>query len=249
MTKKSTSISRNSAYLLIGMLSIFLLQACWDNQNTQQKPSANALPPAVPSTKKEAPSPVQHALMEFVAYEDDGDYAQFIALKGDSVLSFINSDVTGRNLNRGDLIQVSWKVGTITMAGDGDAEVPADHLVAVDKVRDGAVSLFRKSYAKKIKYNWPPDENYSEGYRDKLYLIVEYYLATTKNKLLKHMVREQDDISFSIEERSRSNRAYTMIGIAAGQNQASPVQWLYVDAENYQLYEYDLPNDELKAYP
>lgn len=33
-----------------------------------------------------------------------------------------------------------------------------------------------------------------------------------------------------------------MIGTSAGQNLASPVQWLYIDIENYQLYEYYLAN-------
>ncbi len=248
MTDQLASISKTSLCILMGLTTIFFLEGCGENPNTQQKPSANALPPAVPSTKKEVPKPVQHALMEFVAYEDDGDYSQFIALKGDSVLNFVNSDVKGRNLNRGDLIQVSWKEGTITMAGDGDAEVPADLLIAADKIRDGSVSLFRKSYAKDIHFTFSPEHNYSDGYKDKIYLIVEYYLATTQNKLLKHMIRERAEISYSIEEQMRGGRAYIMIGISAGQNLSSPVQWLYIDNENYQLYEYDLANDELKTY-
>lgn len=248
MTDQLASFSKTSFRILIGLTSIFFLQGCWENPKTQQMPSANALPPAVPSTKKEVPKPVQHALMEFIGYEDDGDYFQFIALKGDSVLHFVNSEVKERNLNRGDLIQVSWKEGTITMAGDDEAEVPADLLIAVDKIRDGSVSLFRKSYAKDIHFTFSPEQNYSDGYNDKIYLIVEYYLSTTQNKLLKHLIRERAEISYSIEEQNRGGRAYIVIGISGGQNLASPVQWLYIDNENYQLYEYDLPNDELKAY-
>ena len=250
MNKWLTSKPGTSIYLAIGMISFLGLQGCDEKKpQTQQGAVVNALPLAVPSTKSEDPKPVQHSLMDFVAYEDDGDYFQFIAKKGDSVLNFINSEVTARDLNRGDLIQVSWKKGSITVAGDGDAEVPADLLVAVDKVRDGAVSKFRKSYGKKINHNWAPEESYSDGYKDKIYRIVEYYLATTQNELLKHHIRKQEPISYSIEEQNRGGRAYTMIGISGGQNQASPVQWLYIDSENYRLYEYDLANDELVAYP
>lgn len=236
-----------SRYLIAAYFLIFF-QACIEKQ---QKPPHDALPPAVTDTaavKAKVPEPIQHTLVQFVSYEDDGDYFQFIALKGDTLISLINSDVSDRNLNRGDVIQVSWKMGTITVAGDGDTEMPAKILISVDKVRDGVVSKFRKSYAKKLKYTLTPDQNYSNGYKDKIYLIVEYYLATTQNKLLTHFIKKQEQLSYSIEEQSRHNRAYTMIGIGGGEQQSSPVQWLYIDNENYQLYEYDLANDELIPY-
>jgi hypothetical protein len=191
----------------------------------------------------------QHATMKFVNYNDDGDYFLLIAQKGDSTYSFINNNDENRSLNRGDLIEVTWKKGTITIAGDGDTPADADMLISVKKTGDGPVSKFRNSYGKKIKYTWPEDESYSQSYLDNLYRLVEYYLSNTKVPLLQHHINKKDDLSYSVEQQLKGNREYTTIGIATtNEHSVNTIQWLYYDNEHDKLFEYDLPSDALVEF-
>ncbi|WDF55582.1 hypothetical protein [Mucilaginibacter sp. KACC 22063] len=187
--------------------------------------------------------------MAFVKYLDDGDYFQLLAKKNDTTDVFINETDTTRNLNWGDLIKVTWKNGTVTVPGDNDSEMPAKLLLSVKRIGDGSVSKLRESYGKKLKYTFSPGDNFTSSYLDKVYLSVEYYLATTKNPLLQIAIKDRQEVTYSIESRDRDNRSYRVIGIAAvGPNGSNVVQWLYIDEERDQIYEYDLPADKLVPY-
>ncbi|GGI52227.1 hypothetical protein GCM10011425_34390 [Mucilaginibacter galii] len=198
---------------------------------------------------KKAHSPTeQRAQMEFVNYNDDGDYFLLFARKADSTYSFIYND-EDRSLNRGDLIEVKWKKGIIEIAGDGDAPADADITTTVTKVSDGAVSKFRNSYGKQIKYIRPESESYSTSYLDKIYKVVEYYLANTKVPLLQQIIDKKEALSYSVEQQTKNSREYTMIGISTtNEHNVNTVQWLYFDGEHEILYEYDLPKDELVLF-
>lgn len=200
-------------------------------------------------SKPEKPAPEHHETMRFIAYNDDGDDFQLIARKGDSTYYFVNNDDADRSLNRGDQIAITWKKGTITMAGDDDAAISANLLVSAKKLADGTVSVFRKQYGKQVKYTWAADENYSKSYLDKIYLQVEYYLSTTENTLLHTAIENRDEVTYSVESKERDGRKYVMIGIGVSNAGATNiVQWLYIDKESDQLYAYDLPNDNLVPY-
>lgn len=201
------------------------------------------------AVSKKAQLPIeQHAQMEFVNYNDDGDYFLLFARKADSTYSFIYND-ENRSLNRGDLIDVKWKKGVIEIAGDGDAPADADIITTVTKVSDGAVSKFRNSYGKQFKYTRPESESYSTSYLDKIYKVVEYYLANTKVPLLRQIINKKEALSYSVEQQTKNNREYTMIGISTtNEHNVNTVQWLYFDGENEIIYEYDLPKDELVLF-
>lgn len=78
---------------------------------------------------------------------------------------------------------------------------------------------------------------------------MEYYLTQTTNPLLRLAVNSKDELTYSIESKTRDDRGYTVIGIAPiGPNGATIVQWLYVDEESDKLYEYNLPEDKLIAF-
>lgn len=187
--------------------------------------------------------------MTFVEYLDDGDYFQILARKGDSIFSFINDVDDSRNINRGDSIQVKWKRDSITVPGDNESKMPADILLDLRKTADGPVSRFRKTYGRKLRYTWATNEEFTSSYLDKVYLIVEYYLTQIKNPLLRLAVKSKDELTYSIESKTREDRGYTVIGIApVGPNGATIVQWLYVDEESDKLYEYDLATDNLIAF-
>lgn len=201
------------------------------------------------AVSKKAQSPIeQHAQMEFVNYNDDGDYFLLFARKADSTYSFIYND-EDRSLNRGDLIDVKWKKGVIEIAGDGDAPADADIITTVTKVSDGAVSTFRNSYGKQFKYTRPESESYSTSYLDKIYKVVEFYLANTKMPLLRQIINKKEALSYSVEQQTKNSREYTMIGISTtNEHIVNTVQWLYFDGENEILYEYDVPKDELVLF-
>jgi hypothetical protein len=240
---------------LVALVACFIV-SCTSAPKKQPKPVAAPMPKKPVIVQKSAAhdavptAPVkQRANMEFVAYNDDGDYMQLIAKKGNDSYAFINDSDTSRNLNRGDRITVSWRTGTIYIAGDGDTPAQADMLISVRKTGDGPVTNFRKTYGKPIKYTWTDDRDYSRSYLDKLYLQVEYYVAKTNNELLKLHVDNKNDLTYSIEQQERDGRQYVMLGIAAtSEHNSSPFQWLYYDIERDQLYEYNLPEDKLVIF-
>jgi len=207
---------------------------------------------AAPEKKKIQPKensvviPQQRITVEFIGYNDDGDYELFNARKGNEDYSFVNSGDDKRTFLRGDLVELLWQKDTIYMAGDGDSPQEAKHILSAKKVKDGKVSEFRKGYQKELKYYTVEADKYSKSYLDKIYLIVEYYVANSQNELLKLQIKNRNDLSYSIEAQTRADKEYTMIGIAtAFEHKTNVVQWLYFDSDKDLLYEYDLPNDQL----
>jgi len=193
--------------------------------------------------------PLSNDIMEFVNYNDDGDYFLLNAKQKDKTFSFINDSNDDRSLLRGDMIEISWKKDSISIAGDGETRVEAERIVSVKKIKDGNVSRFRKAYPQPLKYTWPQEEQYTRSYLDKLYLLTEYYIANSGNALLKQQIKNKGELSYSIEKQTRENKEYILIGIATVTAQhAETVQWLYFDNDRDLLYEYDLPQDRLVKY-
>jgi len=200
--------------------------------------------------KKVTEKPVRHKVMEFIEYKDDVDGDDLvITKKGDRLFSFINDQSNDRSLLRGDLIDLAWKTVTIENAGDSGTEQEAEKIVSIAKVKNGNVSNFRKHYQKPLKYNWIKEENHSGHFLEKLYRLVEYYVASSDNKLIKHHVKNRDQLSYSIEHQTRDSKEYVMIGISVtSEGHVNTIQWLYVDKAENSLYEYDLPNDRLVRF-
>ncbi|KAA5538034.1 hypothetical protein [Paenimyroides baculatum] len=111
------------------------------------------------------------------------------------------------------------------------------------------VSDFRKNYGKEIYYNYSGEFNYSQKYLEELYLKVEYYVANSKNELLKNIIANKNRLEYSVEQQRRDEKEYTVLGIGTvTEGRITKAQWLFYDAENNILYEYDLPNDELVIF-
>lgn len=111
------------------------------------------------------------------------------------------------------------------------------------------VSDFRKNYGKEIYYNYIGDFNYTQSYLDELYLIAEYYIANSKNELLKSIIENKGRLEYSVEQQQRNDKEYTVLGIGTvTEGRITKAQWIFYDAENKILYEYDLPNDELVVF-
>jgi len=187
--------------------------------------------------------------MEFVEYNDEGDYFLLVASKSDSLFSFINDQSNDRSLLRGDLIDLSWQTTVIEIAGDGGRREQAEKVISIVKIKDGNVSKFRQHYRKKLKYTWPQEDNYSAYYLDKLYQLVEYYIANSKNELLRLSVENREQLSYSIEKQIRNQKEYLLVGISSISAQhLNTIQWLYLDKEDLMIYQYDLPGDTLVRF-
>lgn len=185
---------------------------------------------------------------EFLSYDDNGDYMLLFAQKEKDFYGFINDKNDDRSILRGDICEIQWKKDTIYIAGDGDTPEIADWLVSIKKVTNGNVSKFRKEYKKELKYHWH-EEKYSQNYLDEIYLSAEYYLANSKNELIKHAIKSKDQIEYSIEKRTENNKDYEVLGIGyMFEHRFTIMQWIYIDRETKQIYEYDLPNEKLIVF-
>ena len=185
----------------------------------------------------------------FEDYNDNGDYMLLNAKKGKNFYGFINDNNDNRSLLRGDICEIQWKKDTIYIAGDGETPEIADWLVSIQKIKDGNVSKFRKEYKKEIKYHWFEENNYAQNYLDELYLLAEYYIANSINKLIKSAIQNKDQLEYSIEKRTENNRDYEVFGIGyTFEQRFTTMQWIYIDKETKQIYEYDLPNEKLVAF-
>ena len=160
---------------------------------------------------------------------------------------FINDKNEDRSLLKGDIVEIKWYNDTIYIVGDGETPEIAEWIVSIKKIRDGNVSIFRKNYKNQLKYNWSKENDYSQSYLDNLYVIVENYIANSKNEMIKSCVLRKEQLEYSIEEQTRNGQEYTVLGIAVVfEHRVNTIQWLYYKhGEFNKLYEYDLANEKL----
>ncbi len=187
--------------------------------------------------------PPQTNTFEFISYNDDGDYTFLKAKKGKTYY-FINDKITDRSYVRGDIIEIKWKEDIIYVAGDGETKEISEWIISTKKVKDGNVSNFRKNYTNKIGYY--DTYGFSQSFLDDLYLIVEYYVVHSKNKLIKELIKTNKQIEFLIEKTKRNNEDFITFGIGHSNNhRVNTIQWLYYNNRTEKLYEYDIANDKL----
>lgn len=234
-------------------LFVLLVLICYACGNTtpstqdKQKPYIHAT--QNDEKKQENQEKTKSGRFIFISYNDDGDYTLLNVRQKGGELQFVNDLNEKRDLLRGDIIEIKWKQDSVIMAGDGNSPFPAEVLLSVKKIKDGAVSGFRKRHKAPISYHWSPEYNYSKSYLDRLYLIAEYYIVHSTNRLLIGLIKENAGLSYSVEQQKRNNTEYTVLGIGSSEDHHNvTVQWLFFDPEKRLLYEYDLPNDELHYF-
>jgi len=185
----------------------------------------------------------------FISFNNTGDKHLLNTQKDNKPFYFVDNRSKEKDLLRGDLVQISWKKDTIYDERDNAKTEIVNKLLAVKKIEDGIVSKFRKNYGKEISYNYSGDFNYSQEYLNELYLMVEYYIASCEIPLVTAIVSHKDKIEYSVEQQQKNGKEYTVIGIGTvDEGRITNAQWLFYDAENKILYEYNLPNDELVVF-
>ncbi len=184
---------------------------------------------------------------KFISYNDDFDYF-FLNVKDskDSLLTFIHNTKDVINYLKDDIVEITWKHDTITMAGDNSIKEAVKLLISSKKIKDGSVSRFRKTYKKKLFYTVLNENEFSTSFLDTIYLAVEYYIANTENKLIKYTVKEREKISFSIENTKRNKKPYLLLQITSSfEHKTIPLKSLYYGLDENKLYDYDIINDTL----
>lgn len=188
-------------------------------------------------------------ILEFIDYNDDGDYFLLNGKKGRIPYSFINDKNEKRDLLRGDIVEITWKWDTIYIAGDGETPELAEWIISIKKIKDGKVSDFRKRYPEKIPYTVTDDDNLSSEFKDKLYSLVEYYLANSKKEAVKQSIRNREELSFSIEERNENGTEHIALGIyTPSDGQPKIIQWLWYSPNTDMLFEYDHNREKLTPF-
>ncbi len=187
--------------------------------------------------------------VQFMSFNNDSDYRLFFARKKKEKVSLIYDLISDNKFDfiRGDEIEIKWKMDSIWIAGDGETLDFSEWLIRAEKIKEGEVSQFRKNYGKPIKYI-NHHESYSESYLDHLNKLVEYYIANSKQELVKAHINNPDKAEFiySIDERKENEKTYTILGVSSNfESHTSIIQWLYYDLDKGILYEYDLANDKL----
>lgn len=235
--------------ILIFLSTIFIFQSCENkkaNTNQQKNQIQNDIikPTSIINNKESNPKTFKNTF-EFEYYNDNGDYMWLYAKNGNDRYSFVNDNNNLRNLLRGDICEIKWKKDTIYIAGDGETPEIDDWLISIKKIQDGNVSKFRKEYKKEIKYHYS-DESYSKSGLDEVYLSAEYYIANSKNELIKLAIQNKDQLEYSIESRTENNRLYEVLGIGyTFEHRFNIIQWIYLDFDKQKIYEYDLANEKL----
>lgn len=185
----------------------------------------------------------------FNIYNDNGDYAIVDFIKNNAKLDlYYNTeqfDFDSLQFNKGDVMQVTWKMDSVWIAGEGDKLEMAEWLVNIKKIKDGKVSLFKKNYKKELNIIY--EKEFTKDGMDYIYKTIQYYLANTNNELVKTNLNNKNaNLVFMIEsDFERNKEFYTHIGIATShENHTQVFQWLFL-SEDEKLFEYDLPNDML----
>lgn len=239
------------------ILSITALHSCSNDQGSPAPAPANKNTAArikehfqnkeyVDHYKSPASSKV---VLEFIDYNDNGDYFLLNAKKGRTLYSFINDKNEDRNLLRGDLVEITWKWDTIYIAGDGETPELAEWIISIRKIKDGNVSNFRKQYPEKIPYTMTGDADFTPEFKHKLYSMVEYYLANSTKETVQEHIQSKKPLSFSIEKRNENGIEFIALGIDAGSDRtAKTIQWLYYSPNTDMLFEYDQKQSKLTPF-
>ena len=185
----------------------------------------------------------------FVEYDDNGDYPLLFAKKGGKGFTYIYNTDKDVDFLRDDLLLIKWKLDSSWIAGEGEKLEMRPWIINAKKIKDGSVANYRKLHKKPLKYWTAEKDVYSDTFKDYLYILVEYYLANTKNELVKLNLKAKSDLIYSIEDGGKDGRSYTILGLSEDhKDHSNIIVWLYLDNESRTFYEYDLANDKLVEF-
>jgi len=128
---------------------------------------------------------------EYLDYNDQGDYFFFVVHKDNQHFTLLDGCTEGKvpKLNRGDILEIQWKIDSSWVAGDGDKLDMREWATNIKKTKDGELSIFRNTNKKTKLYYFIDDlDNYTDYGKNSLIDEVEYFLANaTDENILQYL--------------------------------------------------------------
>ena len=185
--------------------------------------------------------------LEFGTFEADGDYPLISMKKDGQDYVFLYEDSIGPRWNRGDIIEVRWKMDYMGPDDEYGTWPVKEWVVGTKKLKEGKVSHFRERYQKPLEYYYDSRFDFTPACLDKIYRLVEYYLASSEQELITANINDPSSVFvYSIEEQERDGRDYYLVGISNQfETVSSIIQWIYLSDDLQDIYEYNLPDDRL----
>ncbi len=149
--------------------------------------------------------------LEYIDYNDDGDYSFFVVRKNNKNFRLLDGRTdreTYPGLNRGDKIEIQWKIDSVLVGADSENWEMIEWVISINGIEDGKLSTFRKINKKSIVYTFIDD--FSDiGKRD-FKKEIEYFLAnTTDENILQCLSNENGEILVYISSYRSEYEEYT----------------------------------------
>lgn len=178
--------------------------------------------------------------LEFLNLKDSGTYLVIIARDQQNKYAFISEKKNNdAEFSLGDSCIITWQDTLHTSI------IPDKNILSIRNMKRGIVHNFKSIYPKPIKYHFY-ENIYSKNFLDSLYILVEYYIALSSNPLLQLSIKNQEELSYSIEEKNLNGIPHQMIGIGvSSEHKFNVMQWIYVNIHNQSIKEYDIAGDRI----
>lgn len=204
-------------------------------------------------------------IFEYIDYQDEGDDFFIIVKKDDKTYSLVDNQVDLLDLkidriellglNRGDLLEIQWKIDSLIPAGDPSTLFLKEYVEKITKTDEGKLSVFRKTHKKSRHYMFDPDI-FNYKYQTEIKNDVDYFLANTTDEGILQALNDYEE-EFKInaflylnEEPGESSSSCYPHAVAAIRNDYTPVIQLGIGREYDNYYEkiYYRFNEETGGY-
>jgi len=182
------------------------------------------------------PKKVYADTLTFIKYNDDGDDALFVCVKGKDTMALIFNIADAPALNNGDLVALQWKMDMYTPAGDPEFPYPSEYVVDYRLLQPGKVTQLKKNYALlKCSYT---DKDLSDWGKAAIEEAVWYYIANTTDTAIRKTIDvERAGLLYRIEQNNSEGNSSVNNIIFATANQPVLKRMLFDVEKPYSLSE------------
>ena len=147
----------------------------------------------------------------FIDYNDDGDDALFVCVKGKDTVALIFNAANAPALNNGDQVVLQWAMEMYEPAGDPEFPYPREYVTDYRLLQPGKVTRLKKNYSLlKCAYS---DKEVSDWGKAEIETAVWYYIANTTDTAIRNTVDvERAALQYRIErDKSAENSSISNI--------------------------------------
>lgn len=169
---------------------------------------------------------------EYIGYNGDSDYYRILVNKNGETFWLVDgcSEEATSVLNRGDSVEVRWKIDSIWIAGDDDRLEMDEWAVNIDKTEEGKLSLFRKRLSKPVELRCNEEDetmDLSESYLYDLRDSVEYYMANFMQEEVREVLDDDPSATFICTINKYDGDPYYYINIYGEYENKRRLPWIF----------------------